>query len=39
MIMRRLLLLFAFLVSFAHADEFLDPAVAFKPRALSLIHI
>ena len=36
MIMRRLLLLFAFLVSFAHADEFLDPAVAFKPSARAL---
>ncbi|MBK8891698.1 MAG: protein-disulfide reductase DsbD [Dechloromonas sp.] len=34
--MRRLLLLFAFLVSFAHADEFLDPAVAFKPSARAL---
>ena len=36
MTMRRLLLLFAFLVSFAHADEFLDPAVAFKPSARAL---
>ena len=36
MIMRRLLLLFAFFVSFAHADEFLDPAVAFKPSARAL---
>ncbi|MBL8420134.1 MAG: protein-disulfide reductase DsbD [Dechloromonas sp.] len=34
--MRRLFLLFAFLVSFAHADEFLDPAVAFKPSARAL---
>jgi len=34
--MRLLLLLFAFLVSFAHADEFLDPAVAFKPSARAL---
>ena len=36
MIMRRLLLLFAFLVSFAHAEEFLDPAVAFKPSLRAL---
>jgi thiol:disulfide interchange protein DsbD len=36
MIMRRLLLLFAFLVSFAHAEEFLDPAVAFKPSVRAL---
>jgi thiol:disulfide interchange protein DsbD len=36
MSMRRLLLLFAFLVSFVHADEFLDPAVAFKPSARAL---
>ena len=36
MIMRRLLLLFALLVSFAHADEFLDPAIAFQPGARAL---
>ena len=36
MIMRRLLFLFAFLVCFAHADEFLDPAVAFKPSPRAL---
>jgi thiol:disulfide interchange protein DsbD len=33
MMMRRLLLLLAFVFSFAHAEEFLDPAVAFKPSA------
>ena len=31
--MRRLFILFAFLVSLVHAEEFLDPAVAFKPSA------
>jgi len=36
MIMRTLFLLFAFLASFAHAQEFLDPAVAFKPSARAL---
>ena len=36
MIMRRLLLLFSFLFSLAHAQEFLDPAVAFKPSARAL---
>jgi thioredoxin:protein disulfide reductase len=36
MIMRTLLLLFAFLASLAHAQEFLDPAVAFKPSARAL---
>ncbi len=29
--MRALFFLFAFLISLAHAEEFLDPAVAFKP--------
>ncbi len=36
MIMRRLFFLFALLVSLVHADEFLDPAVAFKPSARAL---
>ncbi|KAB2926677.1 MAG: protein-disulfide reductase DsbD [Dechloromonas sp.] len=36
MIMRLFLILFAFLASFAHAEEFLDPAVAFKPSARAL---
>ena len=36
MTMRLLLLLLAFFVSFAHAEEFLDPAVAFKPSARAL---
>ena len=36
MIMRRLLLLLAFVFSFVHAEEFLDPAVAFKPSARAL---
>ncbi|WP_153147144.1 protein-disulfide reductase DsbD [Dechloromonas sp. H13] len=34
--MRRLFFLFALLVSLVHADEFLDPAVAFKPSARAL---
>ena len=34
--MRRLFFLFYFLVSLAHAEEFLDPAVAFKPSARAL---
>ena len=34
--MRILILLFAFLCSLAHAQEFLDPAVAFKPSAKAL---
>ena len=34
--MRRLFFLFCFLVSLAHAEEFLDPAVAFKPSARAL---
>ncbi|QLQ26615.1 MAG: protein-disulfide reductase DsbD [Dechloromonas sp.] len=34
--MRRLLLLLAFVFSFVHAEEFLDPAVAFKPAARAL---
>ncbi|MBL8431292.1 MAG: protein-disulfide reductase DsbD N-terminal domain-containing protein, partial [Dechloromonas sp.] len=33
---RRLLFLVVFLASLAHADEFLDPAVAFKPSARAL---
>jgi thioredoxin:protein disulfide reductase len=36
MTMRLLLLIFAFLASFAHAEEFLDPLVAFKPSARAL---
>ncbi|WP_430793407.1 protein-disulfide reductase DsbD [Azonexus hydrophilus] len=36
MIMRTLFLLFAFLSSLVHAQEFLDPAVAFKPSARAL---
>ena len=36
MIVRRLLFLVVFLASLAHADEFLDPAVAFKPSARAL---
>ncbi|PKO89610.1 MAG: thiol:disulfide interchange protein [Betaproteobacteria bacterium HGW-Betaproteobacteria-12] len=36
MTMRLLLLLFTCLVSFAHAEEFLDPVVAFKPSARAL---
>jgi thiol:disulfide interchange protein DsbD len=36
MTMRLLLLLFTCLVSFAHAEEFLDPAVAFKPSVRAL---
>lgn len=36
MTMRLFLLLFAFLTSFAHAEEFLDPLVAFKPTARAL---
>ncbi|MCG2575769.1 protein-disulfide reductase DsbD [Dechloromonas sp. XY25] len=34
--MRILLFLFSLLVSLAHADEFLDPAVAFKPSVRAL---
>ena len=34
--MRILILLFAFICSLAHAQEFLDPAVAFKPSARAL---
>ncbi|UCV10176.1 protein-disulfide reductase DsbD [Dechloromonas denitrificans] len=34
--MRSLFLLFSLLFSLAHADEFLDPAVAFKPSARAL---
>ena len=34
--MRILCFLFAVLASFAHAEEFLDPAVAFKPTARAL---
>ena len=34
--MRILFFLFAVLASFAHAEEFLDPAVAFKPSARAL---
>ena len=36
MIMRTLFVLFAFLASLVHAQEFLDPAVAFKPSARAL---
>lgn len=36
MTMRLLFLLFAFLASFVHAQEFLDPAVAFKATARPL---
>lgn len=36
MTMRILFLLFSLLVSLAHADEFLDPAVAFKPSVRAL---
>ncbi|PKO35422.1 MAG: thiol:disulfide interchange protein [Betaproteobacteria bacterium HGW-Betaproteobacteria-7] len=36
MTMRLFLLVFAFLASFAHAEEFLDPLVAFKPTARAL---
>jgi len=36
MTMRLLFLIFAFLASFAHAEEFLDPLVAFKPTARAL---
>lgn len=36
MTMRSLFLLFSLLFSLAHADEFLDPAVAFKPSARAL---
>jgi thiol:disulfide interchange protein DsbD len=36
MTMRILLFLFSLLVSLAHADEFLDPAVAFKPSVRAL---
>jgi len=34
--MRTLFLLFSFLISLAHAEEFLDPAVAFKPSVKAL---
>ncbi|MBP5997110.1 MAG: protein-disulfide reductase DsbD [Azonexus sp.] len=34
--MRILFFLFYFLISLAHAEEFLDPAVAFKPSARAL---
>ncbi|HXE37534.1 MAG TPA: protein-disulfide reductase DsbD, partial [Azonexus sp.] len=34
--MRALFLLFSLLISLAHAEEFLDPAVAFKPSARAL---
>jgi thiol:disulfide interchange protein DsbD len=34
--MRTLILFFAFICSLAHAQEFLDPAVAFKPSARAL---
>ncbi len=34
--MRALFLLFALLIPLAHAEEFLDPAVAFKPTARAL---
>ena len=34
--MRALLFLLAFLASLVHAEEFLDPAVAFKPSARAL---
>jgi len=36
MTMRLFLFLFSFLFSLAHAQEFLDPAVAFKPSAKAL---
>ena len=36
MIMRRLLFFLAFVFSFVNAEEFLDPAVAFKPSARAL---
>jgi len=36
MTMRILFFLFSLLVSLAHAEEFLDPAVAFKPSARAL---
>ncbi len=36
MTMRLLFLVFAFFLSFAHAEEFLDPAVAFKPSVKAL---
>jgi thiol:disulfide interchange protein DsbD len=36
MTMRILFFLFSLLVSLAHADEFLDPAVAFKPSVRAL---
>ena len=36
MTMRLLFLVFAFFISLAHADEFLDPAVAFKPSVRAL---
>ncbi len=36
MTMRILFFLFTFLASLAHADEFLDPAVAFKPSVRAL---
>ena len=34
--MRTLFLLLAFLASLVHAEEFLDPAVAFKPSARAI---
>ncbi len=34
--MRTLILLLAFLASLAHGEEFLDPAIAFKPSARAL---
>lgn len=34
--MRTIFLLLTFLISLAHAEEFLDPAVAFKPTARAL---
>ena len=36
MTLRYLILLFAFLCSLSHAEEFLDPAVAFKPSVKAL---
>jgi len=33
---RTLILLFSFLISLAHAEEFLDPAVAFKPSVKAI---
>ena len=36
MTMRLLFLVFAFFISLAHAEEFLDPAVAFKPSVKAL---